>query len=49
MSDFYRYLKENMEDLGLPAPESLFGSLQAALGMLRSSLRIWTNPAAVLR
>lgn len=32
MSDFYKYFKENMEGLGLPAPESLFGSIQAAAG-----------------
>ena len=32
MCEFYRYFKENMEALGLPAPESLFGSLQAAIG-----------------
>ena len=31
MSNFYRYFRENMDDLGLPAPESLFGTLQAAL------------------
>ncbi len=31
MSDFYKYFKENMESLGLPAPETLFGSLQAAI------------------
>jgi hypothetical protein len=31
MSDFYRYFKENMDELGLPAPESLFGSMQVAL------------------
>ena len=31
MSEFYRYFKENMEALGLPAPESLFGNLQTAL------------------
>jgi hypothetical protein len=31
MSNFYRYFKENMDQLGLPAPESLFGTLQAAL------------------
>jgi len=31
MSNFYRYFKENMDDLGLPAPETLFGTLQAAL------------------
>lgn len=31
MSDFYRYFKENMEALGLPAPESLYGTLQAAV------------------
>jgi hypothetical protein len=32
MSDFYTYFKENMDGLGLPAPESLFGTLQAAVG-----------------
>lgn len=31
MSDFYKYFKENMEGLGLPAPETLFGSVQAAV------------------
>lgn len=29
---FYEYFKENMEALGLPAPESLFGSVQSAVG-----------------
>lgn len=32
MSDFYKHFKENMDALGLPAPESLFGSAQLALG-----------------
>lgn len=31
MSDFYRYFKENMDGLGLPASDSLFGTLQAAV------------------
>ncbi|HPR06580.1 MAG TPA: hypothetical protein PK620_17175 [Denitromonas sp.] len=31
MPDFYKYFKENMDSLGLPAPESLFGTLQLAL------------------
>jgi hypothetical protein len=31
MSEFYRYFKENMEALGLPAPESLFGSVTKAV------------------
>ncbi|WP_041742650.1 hypothetical protein [Collimonas fungivorans] len=31
MSDFYDYFKENMEGLGLPAPRSLFGSVQMAV------------------
>jgi hypothetical protein len=31
MTNFYRYFKENMEGLGLPAPETLFGSLQSAV------------------
>jgi ABC-type branched-subunit amino acid transport system substrate-binding protein len=32
MADFYKYFKENMDGLGLPAPETLFGTLQAATG-----------------
>jgi hypothetical protein len=32
MSEFYRYFKENMEGLGLPAPATLFSSAQAAVG-----------------
>lgn len=32
MSDFYKYFKENMDSLGLPAPETLFGSLTTAVG-----------------
>jgi hypothetical protein len=32
VSHFYQYFKENMDGLGLPAPETLFGSLQAAVG-----------------
>ncbi len=31
MSNFYRYFKENMDGLGLSAPESLFGTLHAAV------------------
>jgi hypothetical protein len=31
MSDFYDYFKENMDALGLPAPESLFGTVTAAV------------------
>ncbi|MGD9364524.1 MAG: hypothetical protein PVH87_02430 [Desulfobacteraceae bacterium] len=27
---FYKYFKENMESLGLPAPESLFGNVTSA-------------------
>ena len=30
-SDFHKYFKENMEGLGLPAPETLYGNLQFAL------------------
>lgn len=30
MSDFYKYFKKNMDGLGLPAPESLFGNAQLA-------------------
>jgi len=32
MSDFYKYFKENMDALGVPCPESLFGNLQLATG-----------------
>jgi hypothetical protein len=32
MSNFYQYFKENMDGLGLPAPDSLFGNVQAAVG-----------------
>ncbi|WP_416421772.1 hypothetical protein RAM80_17660 [Pseudomonas sp. App30] len=32
MASFYDYFKENMESMGLPAPESLFGTLSAAVG-----------------
>lgn len=32
MSEFYKYFKENMAALGLTAPETLFGTLQAAVG-----------------
>nr|WP_314576092.1 hypothetical protein [uncultured Pseudomonas sp.] len=32
MSDFYKYFKENMEGMGLPAPETLFGSVTSAVG-----------------
>lgn len=31
MSEFYKYFKENMDALKLPAPESLFSSLQTAV------------------
>lgn len=31
MTEFYEYFRENMESLGLPAPETLFGSIQVAV------------------
>lgn len=31
---FYGYFKENMETLGLPAPESLFGTLQTTVATI---------------
>lgn len=34
MSNFYKYFKENMDGMGLPAPETLFGSAQMAVGNL---------------
>lgn len=33
MSDFYKYFQENMDALGLPAPESLFGTASAAVAI----------------
>lgn len=30
MSEFYKYFKENMDALGLPAPDTLFGNAQLA-------------------
>lgn len=38
MSDFYKYFKENMQALGLCAPDSLFGSQQAAVGTISTIL-----------
>jgi hypothetical protein len=38
MSDFYKYFKENMEALGLAAPDSLFGSQQVAIGTISTIL-----------
>lgn len=39
MSDFYKYFKENMEDLGLTAPpESLFGTQQLAISTITAIL-----------
>jgi hypothetical protein len=38
MSDFYKYFKENMEALGLAAPDSLFGSQQIAIGTISTIL-----------
>lgn len=31
VSEFYQYFKENMESMGLPAPQTLFGSLTSAV------------------
>jgi hypothetical protein len=31
MSEFYKYFKENMDGLGLPTPENLFGTSQSAV------------------
>ncbi|KPY32751.1 MULTISPECIES: hypothetical protein [Pseudomonas] len=31
MSDFYKYFKENMDALNLPAPDALFGSVTTAV------------------
>ncbi|GFO62503.1 hypothetical protein M1B72_21130 [Geomonas paludis] len=31
MSEFYKYFKQNMDALNLPAPESIFGTVQSAV------------------
>lgn len=36
MPSFYDYFKENMSELGLPAPESLFGTVGAAVSVIGS-------------
>jgi hypothetical protein len=38
MSDFYKYFKENMDALNLPAPESLYGSVVTAQASISSML-----------
>lgn len=40
MSDFYKYFKENMDSLGLPAPETLFGSVQSTVGTVTTLLGV---------
>ncbi|MES2757391.1 MAG: hypothetical protein V4693_08440 [Pseudomonadota bacterium] len=32
MSDFYQGFRQNMEGVGLPAPQGLFGTFQMAVG-----------------
>ncbi|MEG5264219.1 hypothetical protein TRP66_07945 [Pseudomonas sp. JDS28PS106] len=51
MSDFYKYFKENMDALNLPAPESLFGSLTAAVSTASTILGIIEKlgPSVTLR
>jgi hypothetical protein len=38
MSDFYKYFKENMDALGLAAPDTLFGSHQLTVGTITAIL-----------
>jgi hypothetical protein len=38
MPTFYDYFASNMKDLGLPAPDSLFGNLTIALGSTQTFL-----------
>jgi hypothetical protein len=38
MSDFYKYFKENMDALGLAAPESLYGSVVTAQASIQGML-----------
>jgi hypothetical protein len=42
MSDFYKYFKENMDALNLPAPESLYGSITTAHASITTML-IYTD------
>lgn len=37
---FYDYFKENMEDLGLPAPDTLFKTVGAAVGSVSAILAV---------
>jgi len=36
MSQFYKYFRENMQALGMDAPESLYGSAISVLGVVKS-------------
>jgi hypothetical protein len=38
MSDFYKYFKENMDALGLAAPQSLYGSVVTAQASIQGML-----------
>ena len=38
MSDFYKYFKENMDALNLPAPENLYGSVATAQASISGML-----------
>jgi hypothetical protein len=38
MSDFYKYFKENMDALDLPAPENLYGSVTTAQASITGML-----------
>lgn len=38
MSDFYKYFKENMDVLNLPAPENLYGSVATAQASISGML-----------
>jgi hypothetical protein len=42
MSEFYKYFKENMDALNLPAPESLYGSITTAYASITTML-IYTD------
>ncbi|MBB5019202.1 hypothetical protein HNQ59_002500 [Chitinivorax tropicus] len=37
-NNFFKYFKENMEDLGLPAPDSLFGTQSTATSTIATLL-----------
>jgi hypothetical protein len=42
-SSFYQYFKENMDSMGLPVPETLFGTLSTATSTINSIVAVVTK------